>query len=208
MIFSSYEGDILKKIIFISIILFCFIAYLVMNNKTDNFDSFIYDLIYFKSDFLTMMYKFITEFASIFIILIISLISLFIFKKYGIFLIINAFNILILNTILKLIFMRDRPFDLMIINEDGYSFPSGHAMAALGFYGFIIYIIYHLNLSKRIKYLFIVLLSILIILIGLSRIYLGVHYASDVIAGYLASLAYLIIYITIIKKYLKFGEVK
>ena len=179
-----------------------------MNDKTLGFDSFIYNLVYFKSDFLTMFYKFITEFASIFIILLISLIFLFVFKKYGVFLIINAFNILILNTVLKLIFMRDRPFDLMIISEDGYSFPSGHAMAALGFYGFIIYIIYHLNLSKRIKYLFIILLGILIFLIGLSRIYLGVHYASDVIAGYMASLSYLIIYITIVKKYLKFGEVK
>lgn len=179
-----------------------------MNDKTLGFDSFIYNLVYFKSDFLTMFYKFITEFASIFIILLISLIFLFVLKKYGVFLIINAFNILILNTVLKLIFMRDRPFDLMIISEDGYSFPSGHAMAALGFYGFIIYIIYHLNLSKRIKYLFIILLGILIFLIGLSRIYLGVHYASDVIAGYMASLSYLIIYITIVKKYLKFGEVK
>lgn len=198
----------MKKIIFISVIIFCFIAYLVMNDKTLGFDSFIYNLVYFKSDFLTVFYKFITEFASIFIILLISLIFLFVLKKYGVFLIINAFNILILNTVLKLIFMRDRPFDLMIISEDGYSFPSGHAMAALGFYGFIIYIIYHLNLSKRIKYLFIILLGILIFLIGLSRIYLGVHYASDVIAGYMASLSYLIIYITIVKKYLKFGEVK
>ena len=179
-----------------------------MNDKTLGFDSFIYNLVYFKNDFLTVFYKFITEFASIFIILLISLIFLFVFKKYGVFLIINAFNILILNTVLKLIFMRDRPFDLMIISEDGYSFPSGHAMAALGFYGFIIYIIYHLNLSKRIKYLFIILLGILIFLIGLSRIYLGVHYASDVIAGYMASLSYLIIYIKIVKKYLKFGEVK
>ena len=103
-----------------------------MNDKTLGFDSFIYNLVYFKSDFLTVFYKFITEFASIFIILLISLIFLFVFKKYGVFLIINAFNILILNTVLKLIFMRDRPFDLMIISEDGYSFPSGHAMAALG----------------------------------------------------------------------------
>ena len=167
----------------------------------------IYNII-LRNEFLTYFFKFITMFGSGIVIGIICLIFLIKNRKCGILITINAVNILILNVFLKLVFTRDRPFDLMIISEDGYSFPSGHAMAALGFYGFIIYIIYHLNLSKRIKYLFIILLGILIFLIGLSRIYLGVHYASDVIAGYMVSLSYLIIYITIVKKYLKFGEVK
>ena len=90
----------------------------------------------------------------------------------------------------------------MFITENGYSFPSGHAMAALGFYGFIIYLLWHMNLRKKVKIIFSVLLSILIILIGMSRIYLGVHYASDVFAGYLVSGAYLILYITLVKRYL------
>ena len=127
-------------------------------------------------------------------------------KKIGDLVFFNAINIFILNIILKLIFMRDRPYELMIINESGYSFPSGHAMAALGFYGFIIYLIWHFNLSKNTKIIFSLLLGILIVLIGLSRIYLGVHYASDVLAGYMISLAYLIIYITFVKRFLKFGD--
>lgn len=199
----------IKWIIFVlAILIFCVLAYFVLEGKTGDFDSFIYKLVTFsKTDFLTGFYKFITSFASEIMIGIVSLSFLVIFKnkRYGGFVLLNAFNIFILNFLLKLIFMRDRPYELMIINESGYSFPSGHAMAALGFYGFIIYLLCHFNLNKKSKVIFSSLLGILIILIGVSRIYLGVHYASDVLAGYMVSLAYLILYITFIKKYLKFG---
>lgn len=199
----------IKWIIFVlAILIFCVLAYFVLEGKTGDFDSFIYKLVTFsKTDFLTGFYKFITSFASEIMIGIVSLSFLVIFKnkRYGGFVLLNAFNIFILNFLLKLIFMRDRPYELMIINESGYSFPSGHAMAALGFYGFIIYLLRHFNLNKKSKVIFSSLLGILIILIGVSRIYLGVHYASDVLAGYMVSLAYLILYITFIKKYLKFG---
>lgn len=201
----------LKWILFIIfLIVFGILAYFVINHQTGDFDSFVYGIVSFwKTDFLTGFYKFITFFASEVMILFISLVLVLLFKnkRYGIFALLNAFNILVLNVLLKLIFMRDRPYDLMIITESGYSFPSGHAMASLGFYGFIIYLLWHFNLSKRVKVVFSILLSILILLIGMSRIYLGVHYASDVLAGYMMSGAYLILYITFIKRYLKFGDV-
>ena len=192
------------------IIIFGIIAYFVINHQTGYFDSFVYNVItFFKTDYLTGFYKFITFFASEVMILLVSLVLIIVFKnkKYGAFALLNAISILILNILLKLIFMRDRPYDLMIITESGYSFPSGHAMASLGFYGFIIYLLWHFNITKRMKILFSIMLSILILLIGMSRIYLGVHYASDVLAGYMVSGAYLILYITFIRKYLKFGGV-
>lgn len=192
------------------IIIFGIIAYFVINHQTGYFDSFVYNVItFFKTDYLTGFYKFITFFASEVMILLVSLVLIIVFKnkKYGAFALLNAISILILNILLKLIFMRDRPYDLMIITESGYSFPSGHAMASLGFYGFIIYLLWHFNITKRMKILFSIMLSILILLIGMSRIYLGVHYASDVLAGYMVSGAYLVLYITFIRKYLKFGDV-
>ena len=195
-------------LVIISLLMFGILAYLVRENKTGDFDHFIYSSVTFvKNDYFTGFYKFITMFASEIMVLFISLMFLLIFKnkRYGIFVIFNAFNILILNILLKLIFMRDRPYDLMIITETGYSFPSGHAMCALGFYGFIIYLTWHFNLEKKIKITFTILLSILIVLLGVSRVYLGVHYASDVLAGYMVSAAYLIIYINFINKYLKFS---
>ncbi len=200
----------IKWVIFvIAILIFSFLAYFVLKGKTGEFDSFIYKIVTFnKTDFISDFYKFITNFASGIMVGIISLVFLIIFKnkRYGGFIFLNVFNIFVLNFLLKLLFMRDRPYELMIIDEVGYSFPSGHAMAAFGFYGFIIYLLWHFNLAKSAKIIFSVLLGVLIILIGVSRIYLGVHYASDVLAGYMVSLAYLILYITCVKKCLKFGD--
>ena len=105
----------------------------------------------------------------------------------------------IINTLLKLFFVRERPFDSLII-ETGYSYPSGHSFVSLAFYGFLIYLIIKSNFSKNIKYLWSGILIILIALIGISRIYLGVHFPSDVLGGFIAATIYLLIYIEIIKK--------
>ena len=196
----------IKWIVF-TVLVLCFgiVAYLVLSDKTVLADNFVYNsLVIYRSDFITGFFKFITFFASEIMVTLVSIIVFLFFKnkKYGVLVTINAICILVLNICLKLIFMRERPLDLMIITENGYSFPSGHAMAALGFYGFIIYLLWHMNLRKKVKVIFSVLLSILIILIVMSRIYLGVHYASDVFAGYLVSGAYLILYITLVKRYL------
>lgn len=100
---------------------------------------------------------------------------------------------------LKLFFIRERPFDSIII-ETGYSYPSGHSFVSLAFYGFLIFLILQSNISKNKKYLFSFLLIFLILFIGVSRIYLGVHFPSDVLGGFLAGAIYLIIYIEIIRK--------
>ena len=75
-------------------------------------------------------------------------------------------------------------------------------MISMAFYGYIIYLIYKYVKNKYIKWISIVLLSILICSIGISRIYLGVHYTSDVLGGFLISLSYLIVYTLIVNRYL------
>ena len=118
-------------------------------------------------------------------------------KKIGLLIGTNLIVITILNQIFKFILQRPRPTENRIINESGYSFPSGHSMISMAFYGFLIYLIYKYIKNKKLKYISITLISILIIFIGISRIYLGVHYTSDVLAGFLFSISYLIIFILI-----------
>jgi undecaprenyl-diphosphatase len=68
------------------------------------------------------------------------------------------------------------------------SYPSGHAMSAISFYGFLIYLLYGFNMNKWIKWGIISLISLLILTIGISRIYLGVHFPSDIAGGFIAGL--------------------
>ena len=119
----------------------------------------------------------------------------------------NLVIITILNQIFKFILQRPRPTEFRIIDETGYSFPSGHSMISMAFYGFLIYLIYKNIKNKSLKIVLISLLSLLIIMIGISRIYLGVHYTSDVCAGFLVSISYLIIYINCANKII-FAEEK
>ena len=123
-------------------------------------------------------------------------------KKIGISIPLNLGLSALLNITLKQILQRPRPIEYRVIDESGYSLPSGHSMVSMAFYGYLIYFIYKHIENKYIKWSLIILLSILIISIGISRIYLGVHYTSDVIAGLLIALSYLIIYINVAKTYI------
>ena len=121
-------------------------------------------------------------------------------RKIGLSIFSNLVIITVLNQLLKNILQRPRPTEYRIIEETGYSFPSGHSMISMAFYGYIIYLIYNNIKNKYLKTALISILSLLIVMIGISRIYLGVHYTSDVCAGFLVSISYLIIYINFANK--------
>ena len=87
----------------------------------------------------------------------------------------------------------------MLIDEYGYSFPSGHAMVSMAFYGLFIYILFHVKINKYFKYILSFIIFIMIMLVGISRIYLHVHYFSDVIAGFAVSVIYLIVFTRFMK---------
>lgn len=121
-------------------------------------------------------------------------------KKNASYIVLNLTLVFLLNRILKVIVARPRPSILRLVVEDGYSFPSGHAMVSMGFYGFLIYLIWMNIKNKKVKYPLVIFLSLLILFIGISRIYLGVHYFTDVIGGFIIAIIYLVAFIKFIYK--------
>ena len=193
-------------ILFICLIGFLALAEDVFNKEIMNGDIIGYKLVseFLISDFTIPIAKFITNFGGAIFLIVLTIILLISIKnkKIGLSIFSNLAIITILNQLLKRILQRPRPTEYRIIEETGYSFPSGHSMISMALYGYLIYLIYKYVKNKYIKWISIVLLSILICSIGISRIYLGVHYTSDVLGGFLISISYLIIYISAINKFL------
>lgn len=193
-------------ILFICLIGFLALAEDVFNKEIMNGDIIGYKFIstFLISDFATPIAKFITNFGGAIFIAVVAIFLAIIIKnkKIAISILANLVIITGLNQLLKRILQRARPTEYRIIQETGYSFPSGHSMISMAFYGYLIYLIYKHVKNKYIKWISISLLSILICLIGISRIYLGVHYTSDVLGGFLISISYLVIYISVVNKFL------
>ena len=199
------EKNLKWFVLSIALIGFLALAEDVFNKEMMNGDIIGYKIIstFLISDFATPIAKFITNFGGA-IFLITLTVILFILiknKKIGLSIFSNLVIITVLNQLLKRILQRPRPTEFRIIEETGYSFPSGHSMVSMAFYGYLIYLIYKYVKNKYVKWILIVLLSILICSIGVSRIYLGVHYTSDVLGGFLVSISYLVLFISTVNKF-------
>lgn len=99
------------------------------------------------------------------------------------------------NHFLKELFQRQRPDILPLIEQGGYSFPSGHSMGSFIFYGALSFMLFRLLHGKWKKTISALAAGSMIFLIGLSRIYLGVHYPSDVAGGFSIGAAWLFFWI-------------
>lgn len=101
---------------------------------------------------------------------------------------------------LKQLFDRPRPLIPLLEHARGLSFPSGHALMSVTFYGLLIHIVWKFRKHDPIKWPLTIILLLLILIIGFSRIYLRVHYASDVMAGFCVGLLWLVISIWVLKQ--------
>lgn len=168
-------------------------AILVISNLVRPIDSYVYELVIsLKSDIFTLINKMVTSLGDVKAIFIISFLwLLFLLVKGKKEEAVNFMIIILLSIVLmlalKTLFARPRPNIAQLIKIGGFSFPSGHSMLSMVFYGYFINYMIN-NLSHPLKYLLITLLGLLIFSIGFSRIYLGVHYFSDVITGFLIGL--------------------
>lgn len=128
-------------------------------------------------------------------------IFLFIMKQWRISMLLIG-SILVsygLNLLVKSMFQRERPLDFRLLEEDGYSFPSGNAMVGTTFYLFAAVLLY-----QRYQKSWILLSgAILPFLLGLSRVYVGVHYPSDILAGFALGIVIVIILTKLTDKRIK-----
>ena len=170
----------------ISWILFLSYCIIFSLGYLQSIDTHVYQFLSsFQNSSLTIYMKIITFFGSTLGIILVCLLCLINDWKIGFMMSIHVAIVAIINQIMKILIARPRPDVLPLVIERGFSFPSAHAMVSFILYGMIAYFFW--NKKKIIS----LLLFFVILLIGVSRIYLGVHYTSDVIGGYLFSFAYL-----------------
>jgi undecaprenyl-diphosphatase len=203
------KNKVVNVFMIISLIIFIIICYLLLTNKLSIIDNYIYNSISrMINNTNTEIMKGITSFGNVDLIILISFFILVLlinhpkYYLYGPAIFFVAGSSDAISFILKDIFHRSRPDVLRLVTENSYSFPSAHSLVSICFYGIIIYQVIKMLKGKS-RYIVTSLLVLLIILIGLSRIYLGVHYFSDIIGGYCIGFIWLIVCIRLIKRFLK-----
>lgn len=195
-----------KKIIIATFAILAFLIILrdIYISQVTFYDNWAYSVFVenLRDEKITLIMKLITALGSGLVLLTILLLMFLLYKnkKDTYIAAINISLIFILNNVIKMIVQRPRPSGYNLVIENNYSFPSGHSMVSTAFYGFIIYLIYKNVKDRKKRNILISLLFILIILICVSRIYLGVHYLSDTIGGFCFSIAYLMIFVSFVPK--------
>ena len=115
-------------------------------------------------------------------------------RRPGLCAAVNLVSVVLINQILKTIVHRPRPDGFRLISEVGYSFPSGHSMVSMAFYGLCAWMVWHYERDRLLRWACCLAFAGMIAVVGMSRVYLGVHYASDVLAGFCVSLAWIGVY--------------
>lgn len=163
------------------------------SNLVARYDAAITKLVIsFRSPQLNKILQFITNLGDLYgYIVITTICSLFFYFKFKNWrYVVQLIFVIIIsglsNLALKEVINRARPNAEHLVSVETLSYPSGHAMSATAFYGFLIYLFYFLKINKWLKTSLILLFSFLIVGIGVSRIYLGVHFPSDIAGGMIA----------------------
>ncbi len=191
---SKLKKNYRRSLFLIPLVLFIADYLLIVNGWMKIIDQFVFEsLRFFASDQLTEIFKIITNLGSFWGILIVIFLVFLVNRKVSYICLGASIIQTSLNRVIKAIVRRPRPNVDVFIRESNFSFPSGHAMAITCLYGLLIYYLYKSEI--RYRKLLIVICVLIIVLVSLSRVYLGVHYFSDIIGGILLSSS-LVLYIS------------
>ncbi len=200
---KKVKGVSIRFLITLGIFLIFFLIFLAITDEMvlEHENALDFKVFHFLSAFITPAHTsimtFITFFGSDYFLLpaYLLLIGYYFFFKRNSHLSWNILAVGVSSTailfLLKFIFERPRPIDPVINHVNGFSFPSGHTFCGFTFFGILIYIVWHTVHINFLKWLFSFLLFAFAFFIGFSRVYLRVHYASDVVAGFCLSIVYL-----------------
>ena len=192
-----------KTIVFAAaVVLFLAVLYNMLAGDILRLDYYAYRIIVvrMRRDWLTPIMQSISELA-LPVVLLAMLMTISVFapgRRPGLCATINLVGVVVLNQAFKFLVQRPRPEGFRLIAETGYSFPSGHSMVAMAFYGLLAWMAWHYEKDRLLRLLAVVGFGSIVAMVGFSRVYLGVHYASDVIAGFCLALAWLSFYITVV----------
>jgi undecaprenyl-diphosphatase len=197
-----FEISVIEFLVALGVLLFAItLFYLTANEvifeKDDQFDLKVFNYIAsYDSPAIIKLANFVTHFGSGFFLIPAYLTIIFYHIKVkkireAIMVVITATVSLLSGWLLKDIFHRPRPIFPLVSGAEGYSFPSGHSLGGFTFGGVLIYLILRTTIPHYLKWLLSILLLFFTLLIGLSRIYLRVHFASDVLASFLVTIVWL-----------------
>ena len=196
---KKVNKNLIIGIVIASAALLGFLAFmiLVLCDCTFVIDKFNIHVANNRNSFWNGFFKIFTHLGSFYTLAVLSLVAIVLIwfvkkdKRLALFYGIGFAKVCIANYIFKQIVRRIRPEHLMIIKETGFSFPSGHAMMTFAFFFLLAHFIWVTIKNKPLKISLVVICAAIIDLVSFSRIYLGVHYLTDILAGWLLTCAIL-----------------
>lgn len=189
-----------RRILIVAVCTIVFVMLLedVLEGELIKLDALAYQALveWLRTDELTPLMESVSALASpaVLLVLLLIVVAFAPGKRPGLCCAVNLVLVVALNLLLKSIVQRPRPEGFNLVMETGFSFPSGHSMAAMAFFGLLIWLVWHYHPKGVLRNGCCLGFALAIVLIGVSRVYLGVHYASDVVAGFCVALAWLAVY--------------
>lgn len=185
-------------LVLVAVLVFTWLLFEIKTDDIMRMDAAAYSLVvmHMRAAWLTPIMQSISDLAYP-VVLVVMLLAIEVFapgRRPGLCAAVNLVLATLLNLLLKTLIQRPRPEGYRLVAESGFSFPSGHSMVAMAFYGLLIWMVWRYEKDALVRRLGVIGFGLVIVLVGLSRIYLGVHYASDVLAGFCASIAWLGVY--------------